>query len=359
MKSDSRALLIFLVVVAALVLVGVGLFVGLVNPKFGSPYLLLFLLLIPAAGALLVWFERRRQRRAAVWASPAAARQHGPRARRAARDSPRPAAARGQLAARRLRAPRGARDDRRNPARRSCSPSTSRARWPRPTSSRPGSAPPTRFSPSSCGHSRASYRLALVTFSSGAAVTVCPHLRPRPGDRRAAAHGAARRARRSATASSPRSPCAEHAFGTVTTGGKHPPAAVLVVSDGGQNAGKRNPGAGRAAARKAGIPVSALALGTPAGAVTQKLTVQGSSQKFTETTQVPVEPATMKQIAAASGGLYFQDPRRRAQPGLYESREQARQRALAARDHRRGDRSGTRPDARCRRAFGLWFRRIV
>jgi len=94
-------------------------------------------------------------------------------------------------------------------------------------------------------------------------------------------------------------------------------------------------------------------LGTPAGAVTQKLTVQGSSQKVNETTQVPVETATMKQLAAASGGLYFQGPDVGALSQVYTSLASRLVSERSLREiHRRGDRSGTRPDARCRRAFG-------
>jgi Ca-activated chloride channel family protein len=317
MKSDSRALLIFLVVVAALVLVGVGLFVGLVNPKFGSPYLLLFLLLIPAAGALLVWFERRRQRRAAVWASPQLLVNMAP-APGVRRAIPRVLL----LLAVSLLLVGFARPE------------------AHVTTSKPGativlavdvsgSMAATDVKPSRLGAADAiltefvrtlpaSYRVALVTFSSGAAVTVAPtydHAQviaelPHTVQLEGSAIGDGVVAAVTV---------AEHAFGTVTTGGKHSPAAVLVVSDGGQDSGRATPAQAATAARKAGIPVSALVLGTPAGAVTQKLTVQGSSQKVNETTQVPVETATMKQLAAASGGLYFQGPEVGALSQVYTS----------------------------------------
>jgi Ca-activated chloride channel homolog len=87
-------------------------------------------------------------------------------------------------------------------------------------------------------------------------------------------------------------------------GGK-PPAAVLVVSDGGQNAGRLTPAQAAVVARRAGVPVSTLVLGTPGGVVNQRLRVAGSSQTFVQTTQVPVEPAGLKQLAVGSGGVAF------------------------------------------------------
>jgi len=60
-----------------------------------------------------------------------------------------------------------------------------------------------------------------------------------------------------------------------------------------------------AAARKAGVPVSTLLLGTAGGVVNQRLRVAGSSQTFVQTTQVPAEPAALKQLAAGSGGVAF------------------------------------------------------
>jgi Ca-activated chloride channel family protein len=83
-----------------------------------------------------------------------------------------------------------------------------------------------------------------------------------------------------------------------------PPAAIVVLSDGGSTAGQINGQQAAVKARAAGIPVSAVALGTPNGIVTQKL--QGG---LTEQFQVPVEPQALQAIAKATGGQFFSGAR--------------------------------------------------
>jgi Ca-activated chloride channel family protein len=56
-----------------------------------------------------------------------------------------------------------------------------------------------------------------------------------------------------------------------------------------------------AKAKQAGIPVSAVPLGTPDGVVIQPL-----KNGFTERIQVPVQPAVLQLIARASGGRFTQ-----------------------------------------------------
>ncbi len=84
-----------------------------------------------------------------------------------------------------------------------------------------------------------------------------------------------------------------------TSKGKRPPAAIVVFSDGGQTAGRVSPQQAAKQAANAHIPVTAVAVGTPDGIVTQP--VQGG---FTERIQVPMQPAVLQSIAKASGGRF-------------------------------------------------------
>lgn len=82
--------------------------------------------------------------------------------------------------------------------------------------------------------------------------------------------------------------------------GKRPPATVLVLSDGGANSGRTTQQQVVAAARKDGIPISAVVIGTPSGIVTQKL--QGG---YTERIAVPVQPQTLTALARSTGGRVY------------------------------------------------------
>ncbi len=82
---------------------------------------------------------------------------------------------------------------------------------------------------------------------------------------------------------------------------KRPPAVVILLSDGGQTAGRVTPQQAAASAKKSGIPVSTVSLGTPDGVVVQAL--KGG---FTERIQVPTQPQVLQLLARGSGGQYFQ-----------------------------------------------------
>ncbi len=77
-------------------------------------------------------------------------------------------------------------------------------------------------------------------------------------------------------------------------GGKSPPAAIVLLSDGATNMGTPNDQAA-ADARVQGVPVSTVALGTPNGTVT----IDG------QTTPVPVDGPALQRIANQTGGEYF------------------------------------------------------
>jgi Ca-activated chloride channel family protein len=74
-----------------------------------------------------------------------------------------------------------------------------------------------------------------------------------------------------------------------------PPSAILLLSDGAQTRGTLAPLEGAERARSYGIPIYAVALGTPGGT----LNFGGVSRP------VPPDPATLRQIAETTGGEFF------------------------------------------------------
>jgi Ca-activated chloride channel homolog len=82
--------------------------------------------------------------------------------------------------------------------------------------------------------------------------------------------------------------------------GTERPAAILLLSDGSQTEGLLLPLEGAARARSFKIPVYTIALGTPEGVV--------EFNRFGGTRIIPVppDPATMRQIAATTGGRFYE-----------------------------------------------------
>jgi Ca-activated chloride channel family protein len=74
------------------------------------------------------------------------------------------------------------------------------------------------------------------------------------------------------------------------------PAAIVLESDGAQNMGLLSPTQGAELARRAGIPVDGVALGTPDG------TVSYGFGDFAQTIPVPPDPGVVQRIAQISGG---------------------------------------------------------
>jgi Ca-activated chloride channel family protein len=142
------------------------------------------------------------------------------------------------------------------------------------------------------------YRVSLLTFSDHTAVAAAPThdlaqvraalARAKTGPQGTALADAVARAVR---------------VGSTVRGtarGKRPPAVVVLISDGGQTAGRVSPQQAAARARAAHIPVSTILLGTPDGVVTQKL--QGG---YTERIQVPAQPQPLQLMAQQSGGHFM------------------------------------------------------
>jgi Ca-activated chloride channel homolog len=89
------------------------------------------------------------------------------------------------------------------------------------------------------------------------------------------------------------------ADGYVRTPGKPVPGAIILLSDGAQNRGLLQPVQAAEMAKKAGVRIYPVSLGTPNGEVSYG---QGA---FATQIPVPPDPATMEQIAQTSGGKSY------------------------------------------------------
>jgi Ca-activated chloride channel family protein len=265
--------------------------------SFGSPYLLLFLLAIPAAIGGLLLLERRRRRRGAAFASPSLLPNlvtSPPPWRRWLPTGLLLVGAALLLVG--FARPRTDTTVGRNEATLVVVVDISGSMAAK-------DAPPTRLRAARrtvrnvLAKLPESFRVAAVAFSDHSAV-VAPPTRDRQvvlgalnrlhtGPQGTALLEAALRAVRLG-----------HALPPVD--GKRPPATVLVLSDGGANAGRTTQQQVVAAAHKDGIPISAVVIGTPSGIVTQKL--QGG---YTERIAVPVQPQTLTALARGTGGRVY------------------------------------------------------
>ncbi|HEY6962661.1 MAG TPA: VWA domain-containing protein [Gaiellaceae bacterium] len=155
------------------------------------------------------------------------------------------------------------------------------------------------------------YRASLVTFSDHVAVTAAPThdlnvvraalAKARTGEQGTALADAVARAVR----------VGQSVKGSVK--GRRPPAVILVLSDGGQTAGRLTPQQAAVRARQAHIPVSTILLGTPDGVVQQKL--KGG---YTERIEVPAQPQALEAMARASGGHFMGGPAAVDVKGVYD-----------------------------------------
>jgi Ca-activated chloride channel family protein len=79
-----------------------------------------------------------------------------------------------------------------------------------------------------------------------------------------------------------------------------PPTAIVLVSDGARDGGQTEPRAAAERARKLGIPVHAILVGTPDGFVEVQL--EGG---YTQRIQVPADPETLRMFTQATGGELY------------------------------------------------------
>jgi len=80
-----------------------------------------------------------------------------------------------------------------------------------------------------------------------------------------------------------------------------PPRAVVVISDGARDGGRVEPAEAAQQARRRGVPVHTVLVGTPDGVVEEELT-----GGFRRIIRVPPNPETLQQVAATSGGTFFE-----------------------------------------------------
>jgi Ca-activated chloride channel homolog len=97
---------------------------------------------------------------------------------------------------------------------------------------------------------------------------------------------------------------AVRAVGRSHPGNPHPPAAILLISDGAQTAQGEKPQDAAAKARLAGIPIDTISIGTANGQVTQQIKLQGG-QTETKKSPVPVDPTTLQVVSHLTGGQFY------------------------------------------------------
>lgn len=141
------------------------------------------------------------------------------------------------------------------------------------------------------------YRVSLITFSDHAAVVAPPtsDLTQVQAALARAKSGPQGTALASAVAKAVHVGLSVH--GSVKN--KRPPAVIVLLSDGGQTAGRVTPQQAATYALQKHMPVTTILVGTPNGVVQQKL--QGG---YNERIQVPAQAQTLEQIARGSRGRF-------------------------------------------------------
>jgi Ca-activated chloride channel homolog len=91
------------------------------------------------------------------------------------------------------------------------------------------------------------------------------------------------------------------------------PRAVVVISDGARDGGRVDPDEAAQQAKRRGVPVYTVLVGTPSGTVEEQL--PGGLRRII---QVPTSPETLQQVASASGGQFFAAPDAEALSRVYE-----------------------------------------
>ena len=79
-----------------------------------------------------------------------------------------------------------------------------------------------------------------------------------------------------------------------------PPTAIVLISDGARDGGQTEPRTAAERAKKLGIPVHAILVGTPDGVVEVEL--EGG---FTQRIQVPADPETLRMFTRTTGGELY------------------------------------------------------
>ena len=96
-------------------------------------------------------------------------------------------------------------------------------------------------------------------------------------------------------------------------GAQAPPRAIVLISDGAQDGGRIDPSEAAQQAKRLGIPVYTVLVGTADGVVEEELT--GGYKRIT---RVPPNPETLEQVAKESGGEFFAAPDAEGLSRVYE-----------------------------------------
>jgi Ca-activated chloride channel family protein len=278
--------------------------------SFGVPLLLLFLLVIPAAAVVLVLLDRHRRSRGTAWAPAALLPNMTTRPPRLQRYLPTALTLVGvALLLVGFARPKASFHVKAQEATLVLVLDVSgsmAANDVRPTRFAAAKAIVRRF----LAKTPSGYRVGLVTFSDHAAVAATPtHDLSAVSAALGRAHtGPQGTALGDAVARAVRVAASVH--GSVA--GHRPPAAVVLLSDGGQTSGL-TPQEAATRARKARIPVSTILIGSPDGVVQQKL--KGG---FTQRIQVPAQPQPLEALAQGSGGRFTSGPAAVDVAGAYD-----------------------------------------
>ncbi len=96
-------------------------------------------------------------------------------------------------------------------------------------------------------------------------------------------------------------------------GAEAPPRAIVLLSDGARDGGQVEPAEAARQAKQRGVPVYTVLVGTPDGVVEEQLT-----GGFRRIIRVPPNPETLEQVAATSGGTFFEAPDAEGLKSVYE-----------------------------------------
>jgi Ca-activated chloride channel family protein len=96
-------------------------------------------------------------------------------------------------------------------------------------------------------------------------------------------------------------------------GEQPPPRAIVVISDGARDGGRVDPAEAAQQAKRRGVPVYTVLVGTPTGAVEEQL--PGGLRRII---RVPPSPETLQQVASMSGGEFFAAPDAEQLSRVYE-----------------------------------------
>lgn len=92
-----------------------------------------------------------------------------------------------------------------------------------------------------------------------------------------------------------------------------PPRAIVLLSDGARDGGQVAPSAAAQQAKRRGVPVYSVLVGTPDGVVQEKL-----AGGYRQIIRVPPDPQTLQQVSTTSGGQFFSAPDAEGLKRVYE-----------------------------------------